>query len=153
MISFGDGIMGNMRKKTGFQFFNSTLFLICMTAFALMLGLSGCNIPTPQQLPGDPTEDINLILTQLAEEHQAGFPTGTETSSEIETEPTDDPTETPEPTPTPKKMETLTICLGKEPETLFFYAESSQAMWSVLESIYDGPFDTGNGKADSVIHL
>ena len=151
MIPFGNGIMGNMRKKTGFHFFNSTLFLTCMAMFALILGLSGCNIPTPQQLPSDPTADINLILTQLAEEHQAGLPTGTKTSSEIETEPTDEPTETPEPTPTPKKMETLTVCLGKEPETLFFYAESSQAMWSVLESIYNGPFDTGSGKTDPVI--
>ncbi len=48
-------------------------------------------------------------------------------------------------------METLTVCLGKEPATLFFYDESSQAMWSVLESIYDGPFDAGDGKAVPVI--
>ena len=104
--------------------------------------LSGCNVPTMQQRPGEPTPDIDLILTQIAEEH-AG-PTA-------EALPETLPTETPEPTALPKKMETLTVCLGKEPETLFFYAGSSQAMWSVLESIYDGPFDTGDGKAEPVI--
>ena len=116
-----------------------SLFLLI---FASAWILSGCNMPTMQQRPGEPTPDIDLILTQIAEEH-AG-PTA-------ETLPESLPTETPEPTAPPKKMETLTVCLGKEPETLFFYAGSSQAMWSVLESIYDGPFDTGDGRAEPVI--
>ena len=109
---------------------------------AVVTSFSGCNVPTVQQRPGEPSPDINLILTQIAEEH-AGPTT--------EPLPENQPTETPEPTAVPKKMETLTVCLGKEPETLFFYAGSSQAMWSVLESIYDGPFDMGDGKADPVI--
>ncbi len=113
------------------------IFLFLLIFIALPF-FSGCNIPTAQQLPGEPTPDINVILTQIAEEHN-------EPTAELL------PTDTPEPTALPKKMETLTVCLGKEPETLFFYAESSQAMWSVLESIYDGPFDTGDGRADPVI--
>ena len=116
-----------------------SLFLLI---FASAWILSGCNMPTMQQRPGEPTPDIDLILTQIAEEY-AG-PTA-------ESLPESLPTETPEPTAPPKKMETLTVCLGKEPETLFFYARSSQAMWSVLESIYDGPFDTGDGRAEPVI--
>lgn len=38
----------------------------------------------------------------------------------------------------------LTICLGQEPDTLYPYGGTSQAMWSVLEAIYDGPFDTNS---------
>ena len=112
-----------------------------LPVLTIMLIICSCNIPTPQQQPGEPTHDLNMLLTQIAEEH-AG-PTGE--AAEIL------PTNTPEPTATPKKMETLTVCLGKEPESLFFYAESSQAMWSVLESIYSGPFDLGDGKAEPVI--
>ena len=105
-------------------------------------------MPKAQQLPGESTPDINQILTQIAEEHQSGESSPVP-EQEIVTP--DVPTNTPEPTATPKKIETLTVCLGKEPETLFFYAESSQAMWSVLESIYDGPFDTGDGEIIPVI--
>ena len=43
----------------------------------LMLFLSSCNMPTPQQRPGDPTPDINLILTQIAAEHQSEANTAT----------------------------------------------------------------------------
>ncbi|MBA4384600.1 MAG: hypothetical protein C0410_07670 [Anaerolinea sp.] len=57
-------------------------------------------------------------------------------------------TATPEPTvaptPTSKAASKLTICLGEEPKTLYLYAGSSQAMWSVLEAIYDGPIDIQN---------
>ncbi|MBQ6341656.1 MAG: hypothetical protein IJI41_00895 [Anaerolineaceae bacterium] len=102
-------------------------------------------MPTPQQRPGDPTPDINLILTQIAAEHQSEANTATPAETEKV------PTETPGPTATPQKKETLTVCLGKEPQTLFFYAESSQAMWSVLESIYNGPFDKQNGESIPVI--
>ena len=111
--------------------------LILSIAAAILI-ISGCNIPSPKQIPGEPTPDLNLILTQIAEEQPAQIPTS-------------EPSPTPEPTATPKKTETLTICLGKEPATLFFYDESSQAMWSVLESIYDGPFDTGDGESIPVI--
>ena len=109
-----------------------------ITIILLLLVFSGCNIPSPKQVPGEPTPDLNLILTQIAEEQPTEIPTA-------------EPSPTPEPTATPGKTETLTICLGKEPATLFFYDESSQAMWSVLESIYDGPFDTGDGEAVPVI--
>lgn len=113
-------------------------FLLFLTAVMIFCS---CNMPSPQQQPGEPTPDLNMILTQIAEEHAGP----TEETAEVI------PTNTPEPTIPPKEMETLTICLGKEPDSLFFYAESSQAMWSVLESIYSGPFDFGDGKADPVI--
>ncbi len=139
--------------------------LLLVLTILLLISLAGCNMPSPQQFPGDPTPDLNLILTKIANEPK------TEQDDPQEIDPADVlatvftevppsgtdpvqpvlPTETPEPTAVPKKMETLNVCLGKEPQTLFFYEESSQAMWSVLESIYDGPFDIGDGKADPVI--
>lgn len=131
---------------------------ILITIFALIL-ISGCNIPTPQQMPGDPTPDLNVILTEIAladQPTEAPVASPSEGPSEGPAEgptdgPADEPSPTAGPTAAPKKTETLTVCLGKEPATLFFYDESSRAMWSVLESIYDGPFDTGDGTADPVI--
>ena len=121
--------------------FGAAAFRIMIAAVLAVLAAS-CNIPTPNQVPGEPTPDLNSILTEIAEERP------TETAAVTATE---QPSPTPEPTATPEKVETLTICLGKEPSTLFFYDDSGSAVWSVLESIYDGPFDTGDGKADPVI--
>jgi len=46
---------------------------------------------------------------------------------------------------------TLVVCLGYEPTSLYLYKDSSRAMWSVLEAIYDGPIDTTNFQAEPVI--
>jgi peptide/nickel transport system substrate-binding protein len=35
----------------------------------------------------------------------------------------------------------LTICLGEEPDSLFLYGDNSDAAKSVLQAVYDGPFD------------
>lgn len=122
--------------RSGEKLSKKALFIVFFTG--LLLVFSGCNVPSVQNRPGEPTPDLNMLLTQIAEEHA-------EPTAEVT------PTDIPEPTAVPKPKETLTVCLGKEPESLFFYAESSQAAWSVLESIYDGPFDIGNGKTDPVI--
>ncbi len=58
---------------------------------------------------------------------------------------------TVEPTPTARATSKLTICLGEEPQTLYLYGGSTQAMWSVLEAIYDGPIDTQNNTPVPVI--
>lgn len=55
------------------------------------------------------------------------------------------------PTATPEPAKKLVICLGEEPQSLYLYGGSSQAMWSVLEAIYDGPIDTRNNVAEPVI--
>jgi len=66
------------------------------------------------------------------------------------------PTETiemntvPVPSPTVPPRE-LTICLGQEPQTLYMYGGSTKSMWSVLESVYDGPFDTRSFEIQPVI--
>jgi peptide/nickel transport system substrate-binding protein len=55
------------------------------------------------------------------------------------TQPPATPTvEQPTPTPEPRS---LVICLGQEPPTLYPFGTSSPATWSVLEAVYDGPFD------------
>ena len=46
----------------------------CLTTILIIMALciiSGCNMPSPEQLPGEPTPDLNLILTQIAVEQQA----------------------------------------------------------------------------------
>lgn len=63
---------------------------------------------------------------------------------------TSNPISTTTATVTPPRV--LTICLGQEPESLYIYTEKqSAAMWSVLEAIYDGPFDLISGKENPVI--
>jgi peptide/nickel transport system substrate-binding protein len=50
-------------------------------------------------------------------------------------------TPAPEPTAGPAEPRTLVICMGQEPETLYNYGGSMLAQASVLEAVYDGPFD------------
>lgn len=54
-------------------------------------------------------------------------------------------------TPTAEPQKTLVVCIGEEPESLYIYKNSSVAMWSVLEAIYDGPIDTENFEPSAVI--
>ena len=56
---------------------------------------------------------------------------------------------TPIPTDVPEKS--LVICLGEEPISLYQYGYNSRTMWSILEAIYDGPFDTINFEPQPVI--
>lgn len=55
------------------------------------------------------------------------------------------------PTPTPPPQRTLTVCLGSEPTSLYLYSGLSQAAWSVLEAVYDGPVDHGSYAYQPVI--
>ncbi len=54
------------------------------------------------------------------------------------TSPTSPPTLPPAPTPAPAQ---LTVCLGREPNTLYVYGNPNSAARSVLAAIYDGPID------------
>ncbi|MCJ7625616.1 MAG: ABC transporter substrate-binding protein, partial [Anaerolineaceae bacterium] len=51
-------------------------------------------------------------------------------------------TQVPSQTSTSAPPRSLVICIGQEPESLYMYGSSSRSTWSVLEAIYDGPFDT-----------
>lgn len=59
------------------------------------------------------------------------------------------PTVAPVPTETPERV--LTICLGQEPSTLYPLGAASRSAWSVLEAVYDGPFDTRQYQVQPVI--
>lgn len=61
------------------------------------------------------------------------------------------PTATALPTPTPEPLKKLVVCLGEEPQSLYLYGSSSQATWSILEAIYDGPIDIENNTYEPVI--
>jgi peptide/nickel transport system substrate-binding protein len=59
--------------------------------------------------------------------------------------PTSAPSATAQPpaaTATPEIPKTLVVCTQDEPQTLYLYGGSSQSMWSVLEAVYDGPYDS-----------
>jgi peptide/nickel transport system substrate-binding protein len=45
----------------------------------------------------------------------------------------------------------LSICLGQEPASLFYYGNSSDAAQSIFEAIYDGPYDTRGFQVQPVI--
>lgn len=83
-----------------------------------------------------------ISLLSLSACDRGGLPIGATASAT--------PTAVP-PTPTPIPLKTLVICIGKEPETLYLYGDSSRAKWSVLEAIYDGPVDTVNYESSPVI--
>ncbi|MBN1266836.1 MAG: hypothetical protein JXA25_15175 [Anaerolineales bacterium] len=45
------------------------------------------------------------------------------------------------PTPTPIPPETLIVCLQDEPESLYLYGAASRSADTILQAIYDGPYD------------
>lgn len=75
-------------------------------------------------------------------------PTAAASSTAVAGTPTPVPP-TPEPTKPPERS--LVVCLGQEPQTLYAYAGASREMWSILEAVYDGPFDTNQYSAQPVI--
>ena len=56
-----------------------------------------------------------------------------------------------EPTPTLPPERSLVVCLSQEPSTLYLYGGNSRSMWSVLEALYDGPYDKVGYTAQPVI--
>ena len=53
-----------------------------------------------------------------------------------------EPDPTPDPSPIPPRI--LSICLGKEPESLFLYGDLSESAQIIRQAIYDGPVDRVN---------
>jgi peptide/nickel transport system substrate-binding protein len=60
----------------------------------------------------------------------------------VVTEATEPVIATAVPSPTPRPERTLVVCLGEEPDTLYPYAGGQAEAKSVLQAVYDGPFDT-----------
>lgn len=54
-------------------------------------------------------------------------------------------------TATQPAARSLVLCVQNEPQTLYIYGGNSSSMWSVLEAVYDGPFDTRGYAVQPVI--
>ncbi len=118
-----------MAMKKPFLPLTKRIFLIVPALLLLLLTLAACT-GTPEPTPASTTSSPTTIAA-------------------VEEPTTEAPTPTEILTPEPELV--LVVCLGREPETLFLYGGNSAAMWSVLEAIYDGPFDTLDGQPQAVI--
>ena len=88
--------------------------------YLMVMTLVGCTPDTPLV----PTQTLSPLLT----------PAYTQAPTQILA------TAAPEFTPAPAPR-TLNICLGSQPETLYPYGSDMLAKQSVLEAVFDGPFD------------
>jgi len=72
-------------------------------------------------------------------------PTSTAVSSPLATSaallPSRTPSQTPTSTPVPRH---LSICVGQEPKSLFFYEANTASVRNILAAVYDGPFERLN---------
>lgn len=101
-------------------------FFFCLNLILVIFILTGCQAtvtPAPTNTPPAPTG------------------TATEPAPPVE----------PSATPTLEIPNTLIVCTQDEPQTLYMYGGSSRSMWSVLEAVYDGPFDTRGFSIQPVI--
>jgi peptide/nickel transport system substrate-binding protein len=104
-----------------------------------------------------PIENITFAVLASLLILLAGCSPAAEVSSTDEVSPSVDEivsatlTVAPTPLPTEKPSRNLVICLENEPESLYLYGSSSRAAASVLEAVYDGPFDVLNYEAQPVI--
>lgn len=89
--------------------------VVCLVLISLLLASCQAN-PSPQVTP---TQD------SVPSTPEAATPTVLQ------------PTATASPVP----ERSLVVCLAEEPETLYPYGGSSRSMWSVLEAVFDGPYD------------
>ena len=98
------------------------LHLNNLLAVILLVWLASCNYSPP-----DSTNAVPLPSTPATEDSQAPTPALTYVAT---------------PSPTPARL--LTICLGREPSSLFYYDATSIAAQDVLAAIYDGPVEIQN---------
>ncbi len=92
---------------------------LVLTGLSLVLAFSACNYPTQRQPTSTPDILPTLVATLLS------------TPPLLREQP-----------PTPMRL--LTVCLGKEPTSLFPYGDSSLAAKAVHDAIYDSPVDWVN---------
>ncbi len=86
-----------------------------------------------------------IVLSMLLAACQSGLLGSAQATPSVTVPPLPTATAT---TPPPR---TLVVCTGQEPLTLYPYGSSDRSMWSVLEAIYDGPFDTRQFSTQAVI--
>jgi len=94
-----------------------------------MVGLVSCTQKYATSTPETPTP-----LVSPTEQPTIAIPGNTPTMSQL---------------PAPERL--LTICLGHEPSSLFYYDAASTAAQDVLAAVYDGPMDIQNYSEQPVI--
>ncbi len=93
---------------------------------------------------------LSLLLSACQSATPSVVPTqGGQQPTPTSVQDTPEATLTLAPTASPKR--TLVVCEGVEPSSLYIYGSSSRGMLSILEAIYDGPFDTRGYSAQPVI--
>ncbi len=115
---------------------------IALTLALGLLWVSACNLnPIPASpVPSQPIFQTETVPAPVAAEQTSVLPAQTPTL---------------EPTPTPLPLQ-LTVCLGREPGSLFPYTASGRAAQAVLAALYDGPFEPGenlNNEAPVIVEL
>lgn len=125
--------------------------LLSFLALAAFIFLAACSsntdraTPLPASQPALSVPPGTRVFTRVVEVTPApteslahlGTPTLT-----LFTQPADTQIPVPSPqVPSPTPLRVLTVCLGREPQTLFLYQAFSASARSVLQAIYDGPFD------------
>ncbi len=100
-----------------------------LLAVILLVGLAGCTYTPPSSTISIPLPSATLTPSAAGQ--------------------TDNPSHLATPSPTPARL--LTICLGREPASLFYYDATSVAAQDVLAAVYDGPVDIRNYVPQPVI--
>jgi peptide/nickel transport system substrate-binding protein len=102
-----------------------------LLAVFLLVGLVACSQKPASSMVSLPTPPLSISTTQPP---TVGVPELVPTVTLL---------------PTPVRL--LTICLGREPSSLFYYDATSTAARDILAAVYDGPVDIQNYMAHPVI--
>lgn len=106
----------------------STLWLIAMLLLAI--NVTSCQYPSASQAPSTTQSPLDINPPQGSATAQPAVD-ATQDQTSVEDSPD-------------AASQQLTICLGQEPQTLFWYSPLSPAARSILAAVYDGPFDRLN---------
>ncbi len=98
-----------------------------------------------------PTKCVRLSIGVLALLILSACQFGTVTPTPEQAIPSPSSSTTAAAPATPLPPQTLTVCLGEEPNTLYRYGDPNAAARSVLSAIYDGPVDVSSYEARAVI--
>jgi peptide/nickel transport system substrate-binding protein len=129
--------------------FNSVLrrSLLGFVALAALVLLAACSSSSDKATPSPPATSATPIpqITPMPSRGVEATLAATASPVYLHTPTPTGPAATEIPNaPSPTPLRVLTVCLGREPQSLFLYQAFSTSARSVLQAIYDGPFDIQN---------
>ncbi len=113
-------------------------------ALATLISLAACSSNAGKVTLSPSSPKITSVPQKTPARTRTADATAAATTSPALETPTlarQNPTDTNVPLPSPTPQRVLTVCLGREPQSLFLYQAYSASARSVLQAIYDGPFD------------